>query len=400
MKLAVSPEQQELRESVRRFLADRAPLPRVRELMETQTGLDLDVWRHAGGQLGLMGIAIGEEYGGSGFSFAEQALVCEELGAALFTGPYLASAVFAANALLACSDEGAKRDLLPPVASGETIAALAFTEDDGSWEPDAIRLSATKNGDGWSLDGHKSFILDGYTAGLLLVVARTDDGLCLFAVDAGPGGEAGQAERAEPGVAGAPGLAGAPRLAGVPGLTRTALPTLDQTRKLARCEFASVPARLIGAPGDGTAILNRVLDVGAIALAAEQLGGAQRALDTVVAYAKVRHQFGRPIGSFQAIKHRCADLLLEVESLRSAVAYAAAAVAEDSPEVPVLASLVKALGSDVYFHVAAESIQMHGGIGFTWEHDAHLYFKRAKSSELFLGDPSYHRERLATRLGI
>jgi alkylation response protein AidB-like acyl-CoA dehydrogenase len=373
MKLAVSPEQQELRESVRRFLADRAPLPRVRELMETQTGLDLDVWRHAGGQLALMGIAIGEEYGGSGFSFADQALVCEELGAALFTGPYLASAVFAANALLACSDEGAKRDLLPGIANGDTIATLAFTEDDGSWEPDAIALSATKNGRGWSLDGHKSFILDGYTAGLLLVIARTDGGLSLFAVDAGPSPA---------------------------GLTRTALPTLDQTRKLARCEFASVPARLIGSPGDGTAILNRVLDVGAIALAAEQLGGAQRALDTVVAYAKVRHQFGRPIGSFQAIKHRCADLLLEVESLRSAVAYAAAAVAEGSPEVPVLASLVMALGSDVYFHVAAENIQMHGGIGFTWEHDAHLYFKRAKSTELFLGDPSYHRERLATRLGI
>jgi hypothetical protein len=153
MKLAISPEQQELRDSVRRFLADRAPLARVRELMETQTGLDLDLWRHAAGQLGLTGIAIGEEYGGSGFSFAEQALVCEELGAALFTGPYLASAVFAANALLACSDEGAKRDLLPGIASGETIATLAFTEDDGSWEPDAIALSATANGRGCMLDG-------------------------------------------------------------------------------------------------------------------------------------------------------------------------------------------------------------------------------------------------------
>jgi len=376
MKLALSAEQQELRESVRRFLADRAPLPRVRELMESDTGLDEQVWRHAGRQLGLQGIAIPEEYGGGGFSFAEQAIICEELGAALFTGPYLASAVLAATALLASSDEGAKRDLLPGIATGEVIATLAFTEDDGSWAPDAIRLSAVKNGQGWALDGHKSFVLDGCTAGLLLVVARTDDGLSLFAVDSAPG------------------------QAGAGGLTRASLPTLDQTRKLARCEFTSVTGRLVGAPGDGTAILNRVLDVAAIALAAEQLGGAQRALDTVVAYAKVRHQFGRPIGSFQAIKHRCADLLLEVESLRSAVVYAAAAVTEDSPEIPVLASLVKALGSDVYFHVAAENIQMHGGIGFTWEHDAHLYFKRAKASELFLGDASYHRERLATRLGI
>ena len=157
---------------------------------------------------------------------------------------------------------------------------------------------------------------------------------------------------------------------------------------------------LIGSPGEAVAVLDRTLDVAAIALAAEQLGGAQRALDMAVEYAKIRHQFGRPIGSFQAIKHRCADLLLEVESLRSAVGYAAAAAAEDSPEIPVLASLVQAYAAETYFHVAAENIQIHGGIAFTWEHDAHLYFKRAKSSELFLGDGSYHRERLATRIGL
>jgi alkylation response protein AidB-like acyl-CoA dehydrogenase len=371
MKLAVSAEQRELRESVRRFLADRAPLSRVRELMETSGGTDEQVWRQAGAQLGLQGIAIPEEYGGSGFSFAEQAIVLEELGAALYGGPYLASAVLAATALLTTGDEQARRDLLPGIASGQTVATLAFTEDDGSWEPEAIALAATGDGAGWVLDGHKSFVLDGHTAGLILAVARTDAGLSLFAVDAGAAG-----------------------------LRRTALPTLDQTRKLARLEFASVPARLIGAPGEAAAALARTLDVAAIALAAEQLGGAQRALDMAVAYAKIRHQFGRPIGSFQAIKHRCADLLLEVESLRSAVTYAAAAEAEDSGEVPVVAALVKAYASDVYFHVAAENIQIHGGIGFTWEHDAHLYFKRAKASELFLGDASYHRERLAERIGI
>jgi len=371
MKFAITAEQQELRDSVRRFLADRAPLTRVRELMETADGIDQQVWRQAGSQLGLQGIAIPQEYGGSGFSFTEQAIVLEELGAALYGGPYLASAVLAATALLASSDEAAKTDLLPAIAAGQTVATLAFTEDDGSWDPDAIRLAAAKNGDGWVLDGHKSFVLDGHTAGLILAVARTDDGLSLFAVD--PGTE---------------------------GVQRTALPTLDQTRKLARCEFASARGRLIGAPGDGSAVLSHTLDVAAVALAAEQLGGAQRALDMAVDYAKFRHQFGRPIGSFQAIKHRCADLLLEVESLRSAVGYAAAAVAEDSAEVPVVAALVKALASDVYFHVAAENIQIHGGIGFTWEHDAHLYFKRAKSSELFLGDGSYHRERLAERIGL
>jgi len=375
MILGVTEEQEELRASVRRFLADRAPMTAVRELMETTDGLDVGVWRQAGDQLGLQGIAIPEEYGGAGFSFAEQAIVLEELGAALYGGPYLASAVLAATALLASPDEDARKAYLPGIASGATIATLAFTEEDGSWEPDAIRLAANpapdNSADGWQLDGRKSFVLDGHTADLILVLARTGDTLSLFAVPA-------EAK----------------------GLTRTALPTLDQTRKLARLDFAAVPATLIGSVGDGTAVLSRTLDVAAIAQAAEQLGGAQRALDMAVEYAKVRHQFGRPIGSFQAIKHRCADLLLEVESLRSAVQYAAAAVAEDSAEVPVVAALVKAYASDVYFHVAAENIQIHGGIGFTWEHDAHLYFKRAKASELFLGDASYHREHLATRIRL
>jgi alkylation response protein AidB-like acyl-CoA dehydrogenase len=375
MILGVTEEQEELRASVRRFLADRAPIAAVRELMETTDGVDASVWRQAGDQLGLQGIAIPEEYGGAGFGFAEQAIVLEELGAALYGGPYLASAVLAATALLASSDQDARKAYLPGIASGATIATLAFTEEDGSWEPDAIRLTASpsqdSSADGWQLDGRKSFVLDGHTANLILVVARTGDSLSLFAVPADANG-----------------------------LTRTALPTLDQTRKLARVDFAAVPATLIGSVGDGTAVLSRTLDVAAIAQAAEQLGGAQRALDMAVEYAKVRHQFGRPIGSFQAIKHRCADLLLEVESLRSAVQYAAAAVAEDSAEVPVVASLVKAYASDVYFRVAAENIQIHGGIGFTWEHDAHLYFKRAKASELFLGDASYHRERLAQRIGL
>ena len=375
MNLGVSEEHEELRASVRRFLADRAPIARVRELMETEDGLDKAVWDQAGQQLGLQALAIPEAYGGAGFTFAEQAIVLEELGAALYTGPYLASAVLAANALLASDDEGARQDFLPPIASGETIATLAFTEDNGSWDPGAIATTAVKDGTGWRLDGHKSFVLDGATAGLILVVASTDAGLSLFAVEAGTG-------------------------AGTGGLTRTTLPALAQTRKLGRLEFNGVTARLIVSPGDAAAALDRTLDIAAIALAAEQLGGASRALDMAVEYAKIRHQFGRPIGSFQAIKHRCADLLLEVESLRSAVAYAAAAVGESPDEVPVLASLLKAYASETYFHVTAENIQIHGGIGFTWEHDAHLYFKRAKSSELFLGDGAYHRERLATRIGL
>ena len=380
MKLAVSDEQTDLRDSVRRFLAERAPISRVRELMESPDGSDPKVWEQAGAQLGLPGIAIPEEYGGAGFGFAEQAIVLEEFGAALYGGPYLASAVLAATALLASPDELARRGLLPGIASGQSVATLAFTEDDGSWDPGAIRLAASRGdgsgpggsgGSGWVLDGHKSFVLDGHAADLVLVAAAAEPGLSLFAVEAGAAG-----------------------------LRRRALPALDQTRKLARLEFASVPARLIGAAGEAGAVLARTLDVAAIALAAEQLGGAQRALDMAVGYAKTREQFGRAIGSFQAIKHRCADLLLEVECLRSAVRYAAAAVAEDSAEVPALAALTQAYASDVFFHVAAENIQIHGGIGFTWEHDAHLYFKRATASELFLGDAAYHRERLAQRIGL
>jgi alkylation response protein AidB-like acyl-CoA dehydrogenase len=379
MNLGVSAEQRELRDSVRRFVAERAPLTRVRELMETADGIDPGVWRQASTQLGLPGIAVPEEYGGAGFSFAEQAIVLEELGAALFTGPYLASAVLTTTALLASDDEEARKDLLPGIAAGETVATLAFTEDGGSWNPASIRLAATPDDTGWRLDGHKSFVLDGHTADLILAVAAagTDGKLSLFAVNAVNAVDAGAI-----------------------GLTRHALPTLDQTRKLARLAFNGTPARLVGEPGAARAGLDRTLDVAAIALAAEQLGGAQCALDMAVAYAKVRQQFGRPIGSFQAIKHRCADLLLEVESLRSAVGYAAAAVAADSTEVPVLAPMLKAYASEVYSHVAGENIQIHGGIGFTWEHDAHLYLKRAKASELFLGDASYHRDRLATRIGL
>ena len=373
MNLGTSAEQQELRDAVRRFLADRAPLPRVRELMDTGSGTDPAVWRQASEQLGLPGIAIAEEHGGAGFTFAEQAIVLEETGAALYGGPYLASAVLAATALTASEDKAAMADLLPGLAAGTTIGTLAFTEDDGSWDPGTGQLAASRPAadGGWQLDGHKSFVLDGHTADLILVTARTAADLSLFAVDAAAAG-----------------------------LTRTALPTLDQTRKLARLEFGAVPARLVGTDGGAGPALAHTLNVAAIALAAEQLGGAQRALDMAVEYAKVRRQFDRPIGSFQAIKHRCADLLLEVESLRSAVGYAAAAVAEDSAEIPVLASLVKAYASETYFHVAAENIQIHGGIGFTWEHDAHLYFKRAKASELFLGDGAYHRERLANRIGL
>ena len=371
MNFAFSEEQEELRRAVRRFLEDKSPMTEVRRLMETTEGFDTAVWEQMGNQLGLQALTIPEEYGGAGFGYVELIVVLEEMGAALLCAPYLSTVALAANALLSCGDESAKKDLLPGIAAGETIATLALTEDSGRWDLDGVTMSATGSGDGWQLQGTKMFVLDGHTANLVLVAARTGKGVSLFAVE----GDAS-------------------------GLTRTPLATMDQTRKQARLEFAGTPARLVGEEGAAGPVLTKTLDLAAVALAAEQVGGAQRCLDMSVEYAKSRIQFGRPIGSFQAIKHKCADMLLEVESAKSAAYYAGWAAAEDSDELPVVASLAKSYCSEAYFHAAAENIQIHGGIGFTWEHDAHLYFKRAKSSELLLGDPTYHRELLAQRIGI
>ena len=329
------------------------------------------VWSQMANQLGLQALTIPEEFGGAGFGYVELVVVLEEMGRALVCAPYFASVALAANALLSSGDDAAKAEYLPGIASGETIATLAYTEPSGRWDIEGIELAATKSGDGWSLTGVKSYVLDGHTASLILVAARTAAGISLFAVD----GEAS-------------------------GLTRTALATMDQTRKQAKLEFEGVAGRLIGEDGDAGPVLQKTLDLAAVALAAEQVGGAQRVLEMSVEYAKTRIQFGRPIGSFQAIKHKCADMLLEVESAKSAAYYAGWAAAEDNDELPVTACLAKAYCSEAYFHAAAENIQIHGGIGFTWEHDAHLYFKRAKSSELILGDPAYHRELLAQRIGI
>jgi alkylation response protein AidB-like acyl-CoA dehydrogenase len=371
MNFAFSEEQEELRRSVRRFLEDKSPVTEVRRLMETTEGYDPAVWDQMANQLGLQALTIPEEYGGAGFGHVELTVVLEETGAALLCAPLFSTVALGANALLSSGDEGAKKDLLPGIASGETIATLALTEDTGRWDLDGVTMAASESGGGWALDGHKMFVIDGHSADLILVAARTGRGVSLFAVEGAAAG-----------------------------LTRTPLATMDQTRKQARLEFAGTPARLIGEEGGAGAVLSRTLDLAAVALAAEQVGGAQRCLDMSVEYAKTRIQFGRPIGSFQAIKHKCADMLLEVESAKSAAYYAGWAAAEDSDELPVVASLAKSYCSEAYFHAAAENIQIHGGIGFTWEHPAHLYFKRAKSSELLFGDPTYHRELLAQRIGI
>ncbi len=371
MNFAFSEEQDQLREFVRSFLADKSSEEAVREQMATEQGYDAAVWSQMAEQLGLQSLIIPEEFGGQGFGYVELIVVLEEMGRSLLCAPYFSSVVLAANTLMHSGDDAAKAALLPGIASGETIATLAFTEENGKWDESGIAMTAAASGDGHTLDGSKMYVLDGHVANELIVAARTDAGVSLFHV-------AGDAA----------------------GLTRTALATMDQTRKQARLDFAGTPAKLIGEDGGGWAVLERVLDLAAVALAAEQVGGAQMVLDMSVEYAKVRVQFGRPIGSFQAIKHKCADMLLEVESAKSAAYYAGWCASELNDELPSVASLAKAYCSEAYFHAAAENIQIHGGIGFTWEHPAHLYFKRAKSSELLFGDPTYHRELLAQRIGI
>jgi alkylation response protein AidB-like acyl-CoA dehydrogenase len=371
VNFAFSTEQEELRSMVRDFLADRSPEAEVRRLMETEGGFDPSVWTQLGDDLGLLGLAIPEEYGGAGYGFVELGVVLEEAGRALLCAPFFSSIILAAHAVLHSGDDAACKDFLPGLASGEVRGTLALTEDTGRWDAEAVELTATQSGGGWVLDGHKSFVLDGHTANLVVVAARTSSGISLFTVD----GDAS-------------------------GLTRTLLPTMDMTRKMARLSFVGTSARALGQEGEGWPVLTRVMNLAAVALAAEQVGGAARTLEMAVEYAKIRHQFGRPIGSFQAIKHKCADMLVQVESAKSAAYYGLWAAAELNDELPAVASLAKAYCSDAYFHCAAENIQIHGGIGFTWEHPAHLYFKRAKTSQLMFGDPTYHRELLADRIGI
>jgi alkylation response protein AidB-like acyl-CoA dehydrogenase len=371
VNFAFSEEQEELRNIVRQFLEAKSPETAVREQMDTERGYDPEVWSQMAEQLGLQSLIIPEEYGGQGFGYVELVVVLEEMGRSLVCVPYFSSVVLAANTLIHSGDDAAKSAILPGIASGETVATVAFTEPNGKWDESGIEATATQSGDGWTLSGTKMFVLDGNVATLLLVAAKTGAGTSIFAVD--PTGS---------------------------GVTRTNLSTMDQTRKQSKIDFDGAPATLIGTDGAGWSTLERVLDLAAVALAAEQVGGAQKVLETAVQYAKDRVQFGRPIGSFQAIKHKCADMLLEVESAKSAAYYAAWCASELNDELPSVASLAKAYCSEAYFHAAAENIQIHGGIGFTWEHPAHLYFKRAKSSELLFGDPTYHRELLAQRIGI
>ncbi len=363
-------EHDELRATIRAFLAEHSDESAVRAQMAGERGYDPEVWTLLAEQLGLAGLIIPEEHGGAGMGYVELLVAMEEMGRALLCAPYLGTSVLSTNALLTCADAATQKELLAGIAAGRTIVSLAHAEPNGRWDVAGIAMRARAKGDGFELDGTKSWVLDGHVADTLLVAARTDEGIGLFRVDA----------RAE-------------------GLTRTLVPSLDTTRKLATIELAATPARLVSR-GDQTANLERVLALAVGALTAEQVGGAQRCLEMATDYAKTRLQFGRPIGSYQAIKHKCADMLVAVEFAKSAAYAACFAVAGGADDVLESVALAKAYCSEAYFRVAAENIQIHGGMGFTWEHPAHLYFKRAKASDLLFGDAAHHRDRLAEHVGI
>ena len=373
MQFAFTDEQEEFRAILRRFLEDRSPTTEVRRLMATDEGYDKQVWQQLSRDLGLPGVHIPEVYGGQGFGFVELGIVLEEMGRALLCAPYFSSVALAATAILNAGTEDEKRTLLPAIAAGETLAALAFTEDNGRWDPGGVELTATAANGGYRLDGAKSYVIDGHIADLIVVLARRpgskgEDGLSFFTV-------AGDA----------------------PGLDRRLLETMDPTRKQARLSFRSVEARPLGTEGAAAAPFAKTLDQAAVCLANEMVGGAERLRQSAMDYAMMRVQFGRLIGSFQSLKHKAADMLLEVEQAKSAAYYAASAAAEDSDDLPAVASLAKACAADTYMQTAIHAVQIHGGIGFTWDQDTHLWFKRAKSSEVLLGDPSYHRELMMQR---
>lgn len=358
-------ELDELREMVRDFLRDASPSSSVRTLMNTENGCDPAIWKTMAGELGLHGIAVPEQWGGAGAGLPEIAVVFEEMGAALLCAPFFSTVALGVNAVLASEDEGAIAEYVPPMVSGEITATVVLDGSLGLWNPGAsVSLTADAADNGFRVTGHAARVLDGHTADVLFVAATTPFGLSLFAIDAA-----------------------------AEGLERTPLATLDRTRKIADVGFTGVPARLIGGCGQARPPLQRTSDVALVALAAEQLGAAAKCLDMAVDYAKGRIQFGRAIGSFQAVKHRCAEMLVLVEGARSAVTHAASC--DDPSELSVAASVAKMACSEAFLSVAVDTMRVHGGIGFTWEHDAHLYFRRAKSSELMFGDPREHAERLA-----
>src|SRR5215207_311456 len=367
MDFDLSKPQKLLKESARALLARECGPGRVRELMETETAHDDGLWRALADQ-GWTGLTVPEGQGGLGLGLVEMAALAEEMGRACLPGAFL-STLFAA-ALVERAGSGEQRTkFLEPIAAGKSKASVALLEEGASWDADAVRLGASRAGGSFTLNGRKLFVPDAGVADVLICVARDGDSLALLPV--GRGKE---------------------------GLTITAMPSMDATRKLYEVVFEGVSVaegEALGADGDPRGALRGATEVATAVLCAEMVGGMQWVLDTTVEYAKTRQQFGRPIGSFQAVQHQCADMLLMTESARSASYYAAWTLTEGDPQASVAVAIAKAYCSDAYREVSNRAVQVHGGIGFTWEHDLHLYYKRSKSSETLFGDATFHRERIA-----
>jgi alkylation response protein AidB-like acyl-CoA dehydrogenase len=371
-----SEEQEMLRQSARALLEKECPSAVVRKLMDDERGLDPALWKKMA-ELGWLGMVIPEKYGGGGLSYVDLVLVMEEMGRVVLPSPFIWTVMFA-EAIKRSASDNQKSALLAKIASGDLIGTVAYLEPSAVWSADGIAMTARKDGAGYVLNGTKLFVNDAHIADCMLVAARTQEtgnrGITLFALEA---------KRT--------------------GMAITRLTAMDQTRKLAQVTFTDVKASasdIVGEPGNGWDTLSKVIDRGKVMLAGEMMGGAQKVLEMTVDYAKVRVQFGRPIGSFQAVQHKCANMMIDVESAKSASYYASWAVSNEVNEAPLAAALAKAAASDAFRRVSAEGIQLHGGIGFTWDHDMHLYFKRAKSSEFTFGDANWNRELVAQGINL
>jgi alkylation response protein AidB-like acyl-CoA dehydrogenase len=362
-------ERTAIQDSVRRLLADHSGEAEVRRVMETPQGYDAELWRQLA-DLGVVGLLIDEAYGGVGAGPEELERVMEEAGAALLCAPLLSSGVLAAGLIQALGDETDKARLLPAVADGSRIATVALAGPRGAWTADDLAVQASASGETWRLNGQARFVAYGHVADLILVVAQTPDGPAVFEVE-------GQA----------------------PGASAHALPTFDHTQRLADLTFEATPARRLASARPAWQAVEEALDLARVALAGEQAGGARRVLEFTVDYAKTRVQFGRSIGSFQAVKHMAADLLLESESAVSAARAAAKSLANGAADAKAAISLAAFACADAFVQTAATAIQMHGGIAFTWAHPAHLYLRRARADAQLLGPPHLYRERYLEALG-
>jgi alkylation response protein AidB-like acyl-CoA dehydrogenase len=363
MPAALTSEHLDLRRAVADLLARRWPESEVRRLMATETGYEPAPWAELAA-MGLLGLAIPERYGGAGAGATELAVTAEQMGRALLCAPYLSTAVLVPHLLLALADDAECARVLPRIAAGELIATVAFAEPGSALPPQHPVTAAARSAADWLLDGEKTHVLDARAAEIFYVYAETDSGTAIFAVERD-----------------------------APGLGVSALETVDQTRKQGALTLSGTPGRLVGAASAGEAALRDALDRAAVALIAEQAGGAMHVMEMAADYARTRFQFGRAIGSFQAVKHMCVDMALEAQSALSAARHVAAAFDAVEPDRLTDLALAQGYCSEAYVTVAAAAIQVHGGIGFTWEHPAHLYLRRARTDAQILGEPAWHRER-------